>query len=186
MIALDLAASFASLEKTLVIGADMRRPTLASKCRFSPRHPGLSNYIAGSATLEECLVRVGEHDLHVMPSGLIPTNPLELLSSGKFREALETLSEKFDRIIIDSAPVQAVSDALILATYADTVAYVVSADSTSASVAKRGIDRIRSTTVPLAGVVLNRFDAEKAAKYYGTSDAYAAYYQSENAPAMQT
>jgi polysaccharide biosynthesis transport protein len=183
-VALDLGAAFSHLEKTLVIGADMRRPSLASKCRFSPRHPGLSNYIAGSATLEECLVKVGEKDFYVMPSGLIPPNPLELLSSRSFREGLEELKQKFSRIIIDSAPVQAVSDALILATYADAVAYVVCADTTNASAARKGIERLRSTTVPIAGVILNRFDAEKASKYYGTGEyGYAAYYQSENAPA---
>ena len=181
IVSLDVAASFAQMEKTLVIGADLRRPTLASKCKFSPRHPGLSNYVAGSATLEECLVKVGTDDLYVMPSGLIPANPLEMLSSGKFREALDVLSERFDRIIIDSAPVQAVSDALILATYADSVVYVVCADSTSASVAKRGIERIRATSVPLAGVILNRFDAEKASKYYGARDyGYDSYYTYES------
>jgi len=187
MIALDLGASFASLEKTLVIGADMRRPSLASKCQFSPRHPGLSNFIAGSATLEECLVKVGKDQLYVMPSGLIPTNPLELLSSANFREGLETLRQQFPRIIIDSAPVHAVSDALILATYADTMVYVVCADTTHANVAKKGIERIKNTTVPIAGVILNRFDAAKASKYYGNSDyGYAAYYQSEDAPAEKT
>jgi polysaccharide biosynthesis transport protein len=187
IIALDLGAAFAHLEKTLVIGADMRRPTLASKCRFSPRHPGLSNYLAGSATLDECLVKVGDQELYVMPSGLIPTNPLEMLSSGKFREALVTLSAKFDRIIIDSAPIQAVSDALILTTYADTVVYVVGADSTSATVARKGIERIRATTVPMAGVILNRFDAQKAAKYYGTGEyGYSAYYHSDNAPTVKS
>lgn len=183
IISLDVGAAFSKLEKTLVIGADMRRPSLASKCQFSPRHPGLSNYIAGSAELDECIVNVGEKDLFVMPSGLIPPNPLEMLSSRAFREALDTLKQRFDRIIIDSAPVQAVSDAMILATYADTVCYVVCADTTHASVAKRGIERIRSTAVPVAGVILNRFDAEKASKYYGTGDyGYTSYYQSENAP----
>lgn len=187
MIALDLGASFASLEKTLVIGADMRRPSLASKCQFSPRHPGLSNFIAGSATLEECLVQVGDHDFYVMPSGLIPTNPLELLSSSNFREGLESLRERFSRIIIDSAPVHAVSDALILSTYADSVVYVVCADTTHANVAKKGIERIRNTTVPFAGVILNRFDAAKASKYYGNSDyGYAAYYQSDTAPTQKS
>jgi capsular exopolysaccharide synthesis family protein len=182
-ISLDLGAAFSKLEKTLVIGADMRRPSLASKCKFSPRHPGLSNYIAGSAELEECIVSVGEEELYVMPSGLIPPNPLEMLSSRAFRDALDALKQQFGRIIIDSAPIQAVSDAMILATYADTVCYVVCADTTHASVAKRGIERIRSTSVPVAGVVLNRFDAEKASKYYGTGYyGYDSYYQSENAP----
>ncbi|GIX30249.1 MAG: chain-length determining protein [Porticoccaceae bacterium] len=182
VISLDLGAAFAQLEKTLVIGADMRRPTLASKCRFSPRHPGLSNYLAGSATLEECLVKIGEGEFYVMPSGLIPPNPLEMLSSARFRKVMEELAERFDRILVDSAPLQAVSDALILATYADTLVYVVCADQTPATVARRGIERIRATTVPFAGVVLNRFDVAKASRYYGGEAAYAGYYQGSDAP----
>ena len=179
-VSLNLGAAFAHMEKTLVIGADLRRPTLAAKCGLAPKHPGLSNYVAGSAELDECIVQFGEQGLFVMPAGLIPTNPLEMLSSRKFREALEQLEEKFDRIIIDSAPVQAVSDALILATYADATVYVVSADSTSATMARRGLERVAATATPIAGVVLNRFNVDKAKKYYGGSHyAYDPYYQAD-------
>ena len=185
-ISLNLGAAFAHMEKTLVVGADLRRPTLAQKCGLPAKHPGLSNYVAGSAELDECIAPFGEHGLYVMPAGLIPTNPLEMLSSRRFREALDVLSERYDRIIIDSAPVQAVSDALILATYADTLIYVVSADSTSATVARRGLERIAASNTAMAGVILNRFDAESASKYYGMGTyGYDAYYTADDEASLR-
>ncbi|KJS08348.1 MAG: hypothetical protein VR73_05875 [Gammaproteobacteria bacterium BRH_c0] len=182
-ISLNLGAAFAQMERTLVVGADLRRPTLAAKCGLHHKHPGLSNYVAGDMKLDECITQFGEQGLFVMPAGLIPTNPLELLSSKKFRATLEELGEHFDRIIIDSAPVHAVSDALILATYADTLVYVVGADSTSATIVKRGLQRIKATNTSVAGVILNRFNAEKASKYYGAGEyAYQSYYGADDEP----
>ncbi|MCK9505379.1 MAG: polysaccharide biosynthesis tyrosine autokinase [Porticoccaceae bacterium] len=184
--AMNLGAAFAHVEKTLVIGADLRRPSLASKCGVSPKHPGLSNYVAGSAELDECIVHLGQEQLYIMPSGIIPPNPLEVLSSRRFKEALDHLGETFGRIIIDSAPLQAVSDALILSTYADSMIYVVKADSTSATVARRGVQRLVDSGAPLAGVVLNSFNVEKSSKYYGGSEYhYSGYYQSDDQPGGQ-
>lgn len=179
-LALNLAAALGQMENTLVIGADLRRPSLASKCKLAPNHRGLSHFVSGTAELEECIERVEELGINVMPAGVVPPNPLEMISSKKFAEALHSLKDKFDRIVIDSAPVQAVSDALILASYADSVIYVVKADSTSATAAQRGIASMVASNEPLTGVVLNQFDAKKASKfYYGNKYyQYSDYYQS--------
>ncbi|MEH6604188.1 MAG: polysaccharide biosynthesis tyrosine autokinase [Pseudomonadales bacterium] len=179
-VSLNLGSALAQMEKTLVIGADMRRPTLAKRCNLPPNHKGLSSFVAGTATLEECIAHIDEGDLHVMPSGIVPPNPLEMLSSKKFVGALEKLKQKFDRIVIDSAPTQAASDALILASYADSVIYVVRADKTPATLAKRGIRSIIGSNEPLTGVVLNQFDPKKASAYYGSKyNHYYEYYQAD-------
>ena len=167
-LALNLAASFAQMERTLVIGADLRRPSLARKCKLEAKHPGLSNYVAGSATLEECIANLEGTTLSVMPAGIIPSNPLEMLSSTRFREALDHLKERFDRIVVDSAPIAAVSDALMLASYADSLIFVVKADATSASLARKSINQLVSANELLTGVVLNHFDPTKAVKYYSS------------------
>jgi succinoglycan biosynthesis transport protein ExoP len=167
-LALNLGAAFAQLERTLVIGADLRRPSIARKCNLPPKHPGLSNYVAGSATMEECISSFSEFGLSVMPAGIIPSNPLELLSSIKFREALEVLKQRYDRIVIDSAPVAAVSDALMLASYADALIFVVKSDDTAATLVQKSIRQLQSSNQPLTGVVLNHFDPSKAMKYYGS------------------
>jgi capsular exopolysaccharide synthesis family protein len=179
-IALNLGAALAQMENTLVIGGDLRRPSLAKKCGLAPNHPGLSHFVSGTAKLEDCIEHVEEMNMHVMPAGIIPPNPLEMISSKKFVQALKLLRERFDRIVIDSAPVQAVSDALILASNADSVIYVVKADSTSATQAQKGIASVVGSNEPLTGIVLNQFDAKKSGSYYGDKYyQYGNYYQSE-------
>lgn len=180
-IALNLGAALGQMERTLVIGADLRRPSLAKRCGLSPGHPGLSHFVSGAEELDACIEELEALGVHVMPSGLIPPNPLEMISSKRFVDALGLLGEQFDRIVLDSAPVQAVSDALILATYADSVVYVVKADDTSATQVQKGIDKVMASGQSLTGVVLNQFDLKSASKYYG-SDYYQNYgYQSKEA-----
>jgi len=178
-LALNLGAALAQMENTLVIGADLRRPSLARICGLTPNHAGLTHFVSGAAKLEDCIEHLPALNLYVMPAGIIPPNPLEMISSKKFVQALKYLRERFDRIVIDSAPVQAVSDALILASNADSVIYVVKADSTSATQAQRGIASMVASNEPLTGVVLNMFDPKKAHGYYGGKYyQYGEYYQS--------
>jgi succinoglycan biosynthesis transport protein ExoP len=180
-IALNLGSALAQMENTLLIGADLRRPSLAKKCGLAPNHQGLSHFVSGTAELDECIEHLEDLNMHVMPAGIIPPNPLEMISSKRFKDALKFLSERFDRIVLDSAPIQAVSDALILASYAQSVIYVVKADSTSATQAQKGIASIVASNEPLTGVVLNQFDVKNASKYhYGSKrHQYDDYYQSE-------
>lgn len=184
-VALNLGAALSQMENTLVIGADLRRPSLAKKCGLAPNHSGLTHFVSGTAQLDDCIEHLPELDLYVMPAGIIPPNPLEMISSKKFVQALKFLRERFDRIVIDSAPVQAVSDALILASNADSVIYVVKADSTSASLAQRGIASILGSNEPLTGVVLNMFDPKKSLGYGNTYHQYTDYYQSDESAKVQ-
>jgi succinoglycan biosynthesis transport protein ExoP len=178
-VSMNLGAALAQMESTLVIGADLRRPSLAQKCGLTPNHAGLTHFVSGSAKLDDCIEHLPELNLYVMPAGIIPPNPLEMISSKKFVQALQFLKGRFDRIVIDSAPVNAVSDALVLASNADSVIYVVKADSTSATQAQKGIASIVGSNEPLTGVVLNQFDAKKAGNHYGKYYQYGNYYQSD-------
>lgn len=163
---LNLGSAFAQMEKTLVIGADLRRPSLAAKCQLTANHKGLSHFVSGAASLEECIEPVDAMGMDVMPAGLIPPNPLEMLGSKKFEDALDELRRRYDRIVIDSAPTQPVSDAMILASLADAVIYVVKADSTSTYDVQKGVSALLANNAPLAGVVLNQFDVRGAGKDY--------------------
>ncbi len=179
-LSLNLGSALGQMENVLVIGADLRRPSLAQRCNLTPNHQGLSHLVSGTAEMKDCLRYLEEQNMYVMPAGVIPTNPLEMISSSKFLEALEDLKGKFDRIVIDSAPLQIVSDAMVLGSYADSVIYVVKADSTSAFQAKKGIASMLASNQPLTGVVLNQFDAKKASQYYygGKYHNYTDYYPS--------
>lgn len=171
---LSLAYSLGQMERVLLIDADMRRPSIGKMFGFGSKAPGLSNLVAGTATLEECLHRMEKEGIDVISAGVIPPNPLELLSSARFAKVLEVLETRYDRIVIDTAPCQAVSDSLVLAPRVGSMVYVVKADSTPSAQIKAGLRRLNEVKAPLVGVVLNQVNLKKASRYYG--EGYSGYY----------
>ena len=169
----NIAEAFGQMEKTLLIDCDMRRPSVAKKLGLAPNVPGLSNAVAYPETLDECIQSRPELGIDVISAGPIPPNPLELLGSKNFREILETLRGRYKRIIIDSAPMQAVSDALYLSTLVDGVVYVVKADATKDKLAQDGLAKLDNNNARVLGVVLNQVNVDREAKY---ADSYAGYY----------
>ena len=165
--ALHVAQAFGQMGRTILVGADMRRPSLARRLMLDKNIAGLSHLVAGSAQLDECVQTDETRGIDVLVAGVIPPNPLELISSRKFVNLLEELKQRYDSVVIDSAPVGLVSDGLILASYADSVIFVVKANATPAPVAQRNLANIYASNEPLTGVVLNMFDPEAAAGYYG-------------------
>lgn len=158
----NLAFAMGQLHRVLLIDADLRRATLDKAFDFKPGTPGLVNLIGGNAKLEDCVHTVGNVDM--IAAGAVPSNPLELLSSPRFAKLLEVLKGRYDRIIIDSPPSQAVSDAAVLSTLADAVIYVVKSDSTLIPHVQKGVSQLQNSNAPLTGVVLNHVDIEKAKK----------------------
>jgi capsular exopolysaccharide synthesis family protein len=142
--AINLAISHAQTKKVLLIDADMRRPTVGKTLGLDSGKPGLSMLVSGSATLESCLQTIEGSSLSILTAGAIPPNPLELLLSQKFKETLDALSEQFDVVIIDSPPVQLVSDAVVLSTMATGV-FVVKAESTPYQIACRCVRTLRQS-----------------------------------------
>lgn len=174
---ISLACALAQMENTLLIDADMRRPSVGRVLGLDRSKPGLSGLVAGTADLADCIQHYEEGGVDVMLAGLIPPNPLELLSSKRFAQALQVLEDKYDRIVIDLPPCQAVSDALAIAPLVGAMVYVVKADATSATQVKSGLKRLRDINAPLVGIVLNQVDLEKSTRYYG-ADYYSGYYDS--------
>ena len=170
----NLAFSLAQMENVLLIDADMRKPSICKRFKIPAYHAGLANLIAGTENLEECIFTDEKSGLTIMPCGQLPANPLELLSSPRFASLLEELKTKYDRIIVDTAPIQAVSDSLIISRFVDEIIYVVKADSTRIGMVKIGLGRLISANAKVAGVVLNQVDMKKADSYGG----YHGYYDS--------
>lgn len=170
---LNLAVALAQMEKVLLIDADMRKPSIGKALGIANNAPGLANVVAGTAELDDCILHIEDANIDVISAGLIPPNPLELLSSQKFADILSGLLARYDRIVIDSPPTLLVSDSLVLSHVADAVLYVIRSDTTSHGTAKAGISRLKSANAPLVGVILNKVNMRKAAKYYG---AYSSYY----------
>lgn len=170
----NLAMSLAQMGKVLLIDADLRKPSIAKRFDIPVFHPGLSNLIVGTEQLSECTHIDEQSGVTIMPSGQIPGNPLELLSSNRFNELLVSLKDTYDHIIIDTPPTQAVSDALVISQNTDSVIYVVKADLTRIKPIKAGIERLFESKAHIAGVVVNQVDITKSKEEhnYGYYDYY--------------
>ncbi|MCJ8341131.1 MAG: polysaccharide biosynthesis tyrosine autokinase [Pseudomonadales bacterium] len=171
---LGLAFSLAQVGTVLLIDADMRRPSIHKALGLTQQRTGLSNLVAQTHTMEECIHTYEQGGFDVLICGIIPPNPSELLSSERFKDLITGLSKIYDKIIIDTAPCQAVSDALVLAPIVDAYLYVVKSDATTSHLAKNGLKRLKQVQGNIAGVVLNHVDIKKAEKYYGED--YSGYY----------
>ncbi len=168
----NLAIAHAMTKKTLLVDADMRRPSVAKAYGLDPNVPGLSELVAGTAKLSEALQQIEGSKLMVMTSGTIPPNPLELLHSDRFAQTLEALSKHFEIVIIDSPPVELVSDAAVIAARASGVIFVTKATTTPYPLARKSLQRLRRAGGHIVGVVLNALDFNKAEKYYGEYSGY--------------
>ena len=122
---LNLASAMAlGSKKTVVVGADLRRPKLASYFNYSDK-VGLSTYLIGKASAEEIIIPSQHENLFFVPSGVIPPNPAELLQTPKLLEFLAYLEERFDIIVFDTPPMGLVSETIDLMRLFDINLYVV-------------------------------------------------------------
>lgn len=183
-VALNLAEALGRMEKVLLIDADLRRPSLSKVLELDHHLPGLAQLIGGKNSLKECVHEVESSSISVISTGNVQgVNPLEIVSSKRISLLIKQLGDKYDRIIIDSPPIHAVSDALVLAAQADSVMYVVKCDDTPAPVAAKGIKNLRAVGARITGVVLNQVDVKKAAHYGGDADHYFSDYGYSHAEA---
>src|SRR5262245_41889099 len=173
--AMSFACSQARTSRVLLIEVDLRQPCIARSMKLPPEQKGLADLLVGAATLGESELHVEGIGLTVIVAGAAVSKPLDLLTSERFRSLLAMLADDYDLVVIDSPPVQAVSDALVLARQSTGVVFIVKADSTPIPMARTTLNRIASAGIPIVGVVLNQQDFTKAAKYYGEYSAYGKY-----------
>lgn len=176
----NLAMSLAQMGRVLLIDADLRKPTLAKRFDIPVFHPGLSNLIIGTDQLADCVHEDSQSGVTIMPSGQIPSNPLELLSNSRFSELLNELKAEYDHIIVDTPPTQAVSDALVIAQSVDSVVYVVKSDITRIKPITAGLERLFEVKAHVAGVLLNQVDMSKSKDEH--SQGYYDYYDYSQQP----
>jgi len=159
-LALTMAQEFQ--QRVLLIDADLRRPSIHRLFGIAET-PGLSDVLMGGATLDDALVTVRDHRLTLLPSGIIPMHPAELLGSTTMRRVLDTLRTRFDRILIDMPPVAPLADVAIASTMADGVLMIVRAGVTPKPAIERALSGLDMSKV--LGLVLN--DAGQASAAYG-------------------
>ncbi len=175
-LSVNLAQAMGQMRKVLLIDADMRRPAVHRGLPELADCKGLSHFVAGEAQISECIRQIGAGGVYVMPAGPVPPNPQELLQSRRFEEALGSLSNAFDHVVIDCAPTLAVSDALVLSRLVHAVVYVVRSDSTPWQLVDQGLKRLRRANAPLIGAVVNHVVPRKSR--YGYGYGYGKYYYS--------
>lgn len=157
-------------KRTLLVDTDLRRPVLHSVFGVK-REPGLTNLLFDRATLNEAIQKTDVPNLFVLPCGIIPPNPAELLGSEKMLELKNLLESEFDFVIFDTPPVVAVTDALLLGMHTDAMILIARSDVSKIDGVMRAVDAVERSNVRLLGVVLNNFNVANA---YG---AYYRYYQ---------
>jgi capsular exopolysaccharide synthesis family protein len=167
--AANLAVTLAQLgDKTVLVDADLRKPGIGRLLNLGTgKYAGLSSYLAGVSTLD--LVTV-QHpvipNLAAIPTGPLPPNPADLLSSHKLADAIAELRTKYKFVVIDSPPIMAATDAVILSVQADGVLLVVRSGETPKEAFTRTRDLLISVKSRLLGVVLNAVDASAPDYYY--------------------
>ena len=163
---LNLAISVAQDgQKVLLIDADLRRPAIARLLVENPA-PGLSNVLAGQASAEEAIREQIYPNLDILLSGDVPPNPSELLGGDKMRELIDTVSKKYDYILVDTPPVNVVSDANIITSLLDGVLLLVRQGSTKKEAVKRAVANLALTGIRPLGFVLNDVDFQHSKSYH--------------------
>jgi capsular exopolysaccharide synthesis family protein len=163
----NLAVALANAgQKIALVSADLRRPSLEHFFHI-PNKVGLSTWLFGdSPSLRDVAVNPGIRNLRVIPSGPIPSNPAELLTSPRLRDLIEALKERADYVLIDSPPTLPVADSIIIASYVRPVLLVLDSANTgrqAAIAAKESLERVGAQVV---GSVLNAFDPGASTYYY--------------------
>jgi capsular exopolysaccharide synthesis family protein len=169
--------------RVLLIDADMRRPSV-SRTLGIENTVGLSHLLTGQATARQAIRRTSVQNLWVMTAGMTPPNPSELLASDRMKTLIANVQTgPFDWVLIDTPPVLAVTDAVIIAPWVSGVVFVIGSEMTQRRLAERAVETLLTSRPHVLGAVLNRVDIIRNkyyySRYYGYK--YKNYYVKSNA-----
>ena len=166
-IASNLSIVFANAgERTLLLGADLRRPKIYEDFDTNNKL-GLSTILSGENSIEECTIKGVSPNMDVIVSGPLPSNPSDAFLSENFEKLMTTLKSKYDKIIIDTAPIGLVSDAYIITKYTDINLYVVRQNYTKKELVRFPNDLDKKNRISNLYIVLNDVGAGSGVYGYG-------------------
>ena len=180
---LNLAISFAqSGQKVLLIDGDLRRPNQA-RLLVEKQSPGLSNVLAGLCSADDAIRKNVYPNLDVLFSGEIPPNPSELLGNPRMAQLIKDVEDRYDYILMDTPPVDIVSDSCIVANTLEGVLFLVRQNRTEKDAVARGVKQLELSGAKLMGFVLNGIEPDGGAgrysrKKYKYGYRYKYYYES--------
>ena len=163
----NLSAAFSMMNiKVLIVDCDMRKGRLHKIFEVS-NEKGLSNLLLDEVKNYKKYVQKTKVDnVSVIPLGIVPPNPSELLNSDKFENLIDTLRDAYDLVILDTPPIGSVSDSLVIAKYVDEAIIVTSYKQTPMEDLNETKKALEATGVKIAGIVLNNMEYKKHSKYY--------------------
>jgi polysaccharide biosynthesis transport protein len=167
-VAINFALSLAQQGlETVIVDADLREPQVETALRSEGENVGLSDLLSGQIDLHDAVQATRHDNLIVLPAGRRAPDPGKLLGNKQFEKIVESLLREFDRVVIDSPPVNAVSDALLVAASAHATCLVVRAGKTPKRAIRRAINQLNVAHASLAGFVFNRLPIQgRSAGYY--------------------
>jgi capsular exopolysaccharide synthesis family protein len=174
----NLSLTFANHgEKTLLLDGDLRLPNVARSLQLENEF-GLLDHVEKGVSLDEVIIKEVYPNLDVLPSGGKSKNPTQVLNCAQFEAMLADLRDRYDRIVIDSPPLAAVSDALNLLPLVDGIIYVIKFNTVKRKTAVVNVRRIWESNTPVFGAILNNISSSLSSYYYSSySDkAYQDYY----------
>ena len=176
--ALALACTAAkSSQKVIIVDCDLRHSML-HVCFDCPNGVGLSDYLAGQAALEDVIEIDPRSGVHFITAGSRAPNPPDLLGSRETIELLQRLTRLYDMVVLDTPPLLAVSDALVLVRHVDKTLFLVRWEKSRRDVVLMGLKQVIEAGADLAGIVLSLVDVRKQAKYDYTAASGYYYYGS--------
>jgi capsular exopolysaccharide synthesis family protein len=174
--AVILAELFASLgRRTLLIDADLRRPSVAGLLDIERPKAGFVEVLLGHVALEDAVIKGVHENLEILPVGEIPPNPTEILASREMREFIEKNRSQYSLIIFDSCPVLGLADAPILANLVDGTVFVLEANRLQFGQARSAVRRLVQAGGSIIGVTLTKYRALEAGQSYGYQYSYYEY-----------
>lgn len=168
----NLATILAQSDKrVLIVDADMRRGYL-NKYFNQDNQPGLAEFLNGQSGIDSIVKTTEIPNLSVVTRGKSPTNPSELLSSSKFKEFLDLIADKFDHVIIDTPPVLAVTDGIIISQFAGVNLVIARYAKTQMKELELTVNRFEQVGVKVNGIILNDIQRSSAGYGYGYNYSY--------------
>jgi capsular exopolysaccharide synthesis family protein len=165
--------------KVVLIDCDLRRPKIHHLFGVS-RDRGMANLLVGRDGIEKTVVHTRIPNLDLFVSGPLPPNPSEMLGSARMGALIKELRKRYTRILIDSPPITAVTDAMVLSKYADGVVVIIRAGDTVREVAKNGVQQLRAVGAHILGGILNAVDIGRDKYYYYYYYQYYHYYYGDD------
>lgn len=178
-ISVNLAITLAEEgKKVIVVDGDFRKSTVQRFFRMRGIKKGTTSYLAGECTLDEAIISIEQYKIDILPVGATPPNPAELLATPQMKEMLAQLKERYDCVIVDTPPINVVTDAAIIGSMVDGVFLVVRSNYAPAEMVQMAKQRLEDVNVRILGVILSRLDLKENGSRSGYYYSYYKYYYS--------